>query len=94
MPELNAPTRADGGAFVSIQRAPFSMSFCHGYQRALARRVDQLSEHLTLDRRRLIAWAIAHNMLSAWWSVEDHGSGWEAAVAVAQMLSDLERGAR
>lgn len=62
-------------------------------KRALARRVDQLSERLALDRRRLIAWGIAHNMLSAWWSVEDHGSGWEGALAVAQMLSELERSA-
>ncbi|MDP9238461.1 MAG: aminoglycoside phosphotransferase family protein [Chloroflexota bacterium] len=63
-------------------------------KRALAPRVDQLSERLELDREWLIAWGIAHNMLSAWWSVEDHGSGWEAAVSVAQMLKDLERSSR
>jgi hypothetical protein len=34
-------------------------------------------------------WGIAQAMLSAWWSVEDHGHGWEPMVALAEMLQQL-----
>lgn len=52
----------------------------------LARRLEVLSERLALDRRRLRAYGMAHAVLSAWWSVEDHDAGWEEAIAVARMF--------
>ncbi|MEA2639712.1 MAG: hypothetical protein QOF51_1106 [Chloroflexota bacterium] len=44
---------------------------------------------LDYDRGRLRNWGIAHAMLSACWSAEDEGAGWEDAVAVAEMLLEL-----
>lgn len=59
--------------------------------RTLARRVDQLAEELGLDRERLIGWGLAQAVLSAWWSIEDHGYGWEPAMAVAEALAGIRR---
>ncbi|HYP40815.1 MAG TPA: aminoglycoside phosphotransferase family protein [Chloroflexia bacterium] len=58
--------------------------------RILARRVDQLAEELGLDRERLIGWGLAQAVLSAWWSIEDHGYGWQPAIAVAEALGALD----
>lgn len=58
--------------------------------RLLARRVDQLSEELELDRARVRGYGLAVAVLSAWWSVEDHGQGWEAAIACARHLSAIK----
>jgi streptomycin 6-kinase len=58
-------------------------------RRVQARRVDQLAEALDLDRARILGWGIAQAVLSAWWSYEDHGHGWESAVELAQLLSEL-----
>ncbi|MDQ4076369.1 MAG: aminoglycoside phosphotransferase family protein [Chloroflexota bacterium] len=57
--------------------------------RLLARHLDQLAEQLDLDRQRLLAWSLAQAVLSAWWSLEDHGHGWEPAIACAQHLAGL-----
>jgi streptomycin 6-kinase len=57
--------------------------------RILARRVDRLAEMLNLDRQRLIGWGIAQAVLSAWWSVEDHGHGWQPALRCAELLGGL-----
>lgn len=55
--------------------------------RLLLRRIDQLAQILELDRRRLIGWAVAQAVLSAWWSYEESGSGWEVAMTIAQALT-------
>ena len=57
--------------------------------RILARRVEQLAGLLGFERERLLGWAIAQAVLSAWWSYEDHGHGWEPAIACAEILSGL-----
>lgn len=57
--------------------------------RFLARRLDQLAEELGLERGRLHGWSLAQAVLSAWWSFEDHGYGWEPAMALAELLSGL-----
>ena len=56
----------------------------------LVRRVDLLSEALGLERERVRGWAIAQAVLSAWWSMEDHGHGWEQAIACAEALATGE----
>ncbi len=58
-------------------------------RRLQARRVAQLAEALSVARRDILAWAEAHAVLSAWWSYEDHGAGWEPAVALAALYADL-----
>lgn len=55
--------------------------------RTLARRIDQLAEELQLDRARIKGWGLAQAVLSAWWSYEDEGHGWEGAIAVAELLA-------
>lgn len=55
--------------------------------RILARRVDQLAEALGLDRARVRGWGLAQAVLSAWWSIEDHGEGWEPTIACAELLA-------
>lgn len=55
----------------------------------LAARVDQLAEELGFDRARIVGWGIAQAVLSAWWSLEDHGRGWEWAIACAELLAEL-----
>jgi streptomycin 6-kinase len=55
----------------------------------LGRRLDIFAETLDYDRARLQAWGIAHAVLSACWSAEDFGDGWQDAMAMAQTLIDL-----
>jgi streptomycin 6-kinase len=57
--------------------------------RVLARRMDQLAEALEVDRGRIHGWAVAQAVLSAWWSFEDHGHGWEREIATADLLASL-----
>jgi streptomycin 6-kinase len=55
----------------------------------LARRFDILAETLGFDRQRMIAWSWAQAILSAWWTIEDHGHGWEPTIALAERLALL-----
>ncbi len=57
--------------------------------RLLARRADQLAEELGFERERLVNWGLAQAVLSAWWSYEDHGHGWEPGIAFAEHLATL-----
>jgi streptomycin 6-kinase len=57
--------------------------------RIIARRVAILVDELALDRARLLAWAFVHMLLSAWWSVEDHGAGWEWSIYCAEIVDRL-----
>lgn len=58
--------------------------------RLLARRVDQLSEHLGFDPQRIRGWGIAQGVLAAYWGLEDGGQVWEQALYCAQLLAGLE----
>jgi streptomycin 6-kinase len=53
---------------------------------AQRRRIDIFRDELALDRDRMLGWGIAQAVLSAWWSYEDSGSGWESACACAEVL--------
>lgn len=57
-------------------------------QSILNRRVDILHEQLGFERERILAWGLAHAVLSAWWSIEDN-TGWEYAVAFSEVIADL-----
>jgi streptomycin 6-kinase len=52
----------------------------------LSRRLDILAAELGIDRFRLRAWGFAQTVLSAWWTYEDHGHGWEPDLAIAEVL--------
>jgi streptomycin 6-kinase len=58
--------------------------------RILDRRVDQLVSELGFDRGRILGWALAQAVLSAWWCLEDHVPGWEGAIACAELLAGLD----
>ncbi|HUS16612.1 MAG TPA: aminoglycoside phosphotransferase family protein, partial [Chloroflexia bacterium] len=55
--------------------------------RVTARRVDQLAEELGFDRARIRGWGLAQAVLSAVWSLEDEGHGWEYGIACAELLA-------
>ncbi len=52
----------------------------------LVRAIDIFSEQLHIEKQRIIRWAFAQAVLSAWWHVEDNTSGWEWAIALATRL--------
>jgi len=53
------------------------------------RRLEVLKEELGLDSHRMLGFAIAQSVLSAWWSFEDSATDWESAIACAQTLESL-----
>ena len=59
------------------------------YRGMTKRRIDILHERLGFERERIHEWGLAHAILSAWWSIEDHGD-WHYALAFAEMIADLE----
>jgi streptomycin 6-kinase len=46
-------------------------------------------ENLNFDRERITCWAFAQSVLSAWWSFEDEGHGWEDSIAFAEIMERL-----
>ena len=56
----------------------------------LARRIEVLSRELNLERARVRGWGLANAVLSAWWTIEDHGEGWEAEVKCAKLLAAVK----
>lgn len=60
-------------------------------RKVLARRLDQLSEELAMDRARIRGWGLAQCMLSAWWHIED---GYQeppyGVLACAEILSGMK----
>jgi streptomycin 6-kinase len=50
------------------------------------RRLDQMADLLGFDRERIRSWGIACAVLSAWWSLDGHGEGYEDALAMADVL--------
>jgi streptomycin 6-kinase len=57
--------------------------------RLLARRIDILSDTLGLEAERLRGWAEAKAVLSACWTIEDHGDAWQPAIALAERFAAL-----
>jgi len=61
----------------------------NNYRQMTKRRIDILHERLGFERERIREWGLAHAILSAWWSIEDHGD-WHYALAFAEMIADLD----
>lgn len=57
--------------------------------RVLARRIDVLHRELGFDARRIAGWGMAQAVLSALWTIDDHGDGWQPAATVAAALAAL-----
>ena len=60
-------------------------------ERLQARRVAALAGALGVSRAEILSWAEAHAVLSAWWSYEDHGAGWEPVIGLAALYEKLVR---
>lgn len=58
-------------------------------ERVMAHRVAILASELSFDRQRIVNWGIAQAILSAWWTIEDHGHDWEPMITIARILVDL-----
>lgn len=52
-------------------------------------RIDVLAAALGFPRERIVRWGVASAVLSACWSVEDHGDGGEWSVTCARWLAEL-----
>ena len=72
----------EAGAFL---RNPHPAIFMDA--RIQRRRVEILAGELGLDEHRILAWGVAQAVLSAWWSFEDSGENWRAALACAEILA-------
>lgn len=55
----------------------------------LARRMEQVSDQLELDRMRVRDWSLAQAVLAAWWALEDHGRDWQPWIVCAELLAAL-----
>ena len=53
------------------------------------RRVSILAERLGWEREKIIRWATAHAILSAWWSIEDNMEE-DNAIQCAEIFSQLK----
>ena len=58
-----------------------------GADATVERRFKIFSEVLGFERDRMAAWAFAQAVLSAYWCLEDSGSGWEPAILCAETLA-------
>lgn len=58
-------------------------------KRLLAWRVAVLAEMLSIERHLVARWGVAAAMLSAWWSVEDHGERDEGVLVCAEILEEM-----
>jgi len=58
-------------------------------KRKTVRRIAILSEQLGMERERIRGWALAHAVLSAWWSCDEQGRGGEYAIRCAELFMSL-----
>ncbi len=59
-------------------------------EKIIVRRIDQLSEELELDRKRILGWALAQSVLAAWWSYEDGEEHWDLWLSCTEVFAKLE----
>ncbi len=57
--------------------------------RVLARRVDRFAAELGIDQRKIRDWTLAAALLSAWWTVEDHGRVDDLMLRCASLLAEI-----
>jgi len=53
------------------------------------RRMAVLCEILGFDRKRLWAWAVVHSVLSAWWDLQEDGTGGEYSIACGEIFLNV-----
>jgi streptomycin 6-kinase len=55
----------------------------------LFHRIMVMSEALQIEPQRIHQWGLAQTVLSAVWSAEDGGTGWQYAIGVAEVLDKI-----
>lgn len=56
------------------------------YAKKTERRIKILSKVLNCDSRRIRGWGYVDSIISACWTIEDNGEGWEDAIKCARIL--------
>jgi streptomycin 6-kinase len=79
-------------AYLIANRSSYRIDRSRPLERMVADRIDFLPDALGLDRQRVAAYAFAQCGLDAWWTLEDHGEGWEPIVAMAAVLEPYVTG--
>jgi streptomycin 6-kinase len=54
--------------------------------RMIAQRIDQFSEELGFDRKRIYGWGFSQAVLAAYWSYEEKDQDWENWLMVAELI--------
>lgn len=67
----------------------FKLQHLPDMKNLLMRRILVLSEVLHIEPQRIHHWGLAQTVLSAVWSAEDEGRGWEHAISVAEVLDTI-----
>jgi streptomycin 6-kinase len=67
----------------------FDLQKLNDYRGMTRRRIDILHERLGFERERIREWGLAHAILSAWWSIQEH-TEWRFALEFAEMIAALE----
>ena len=67
-----------------------SLLYLPEVDRLTLRRVSILSDRLGFSREIIRDWALCHAILSAWWDMNEDGSGGEYSLAIADVISKLQ----
>jgi streptomycin 6-kinase len=67
----------------------FDLQKMNDYRGMTRRRIDILHERLDFERERIREWGLAHAILSAWWSIQEH-TEWRFALEFAEMIAALD----
>jgi streptomycin 6-kinase len=59
-------------------------------QEIISRRINQFEEILGFEHEHIFGWAVAQAVLSAWWSYEERDPGWQAGLAIAELISGIK----
>jgi streptomycin 6-kinase len=74
----------------AMLRNPYSkLETCTNLNQLLNARIIILSDELEIEAERIRKWGFAHTVLSAIWSIEDHGTGWEFPMEIAAVLNRI-----
>ncbi|MBI5945011.1 MAG: phosphotransferase [Chloroflexi bacterium] len=67
-----------------------ALSSIEGFKAQTKRRMSILAERLGWDQESILNWATAHAVLSAWWDMQDDGTGGEYPLWCAEMFSEIK----
>ena len=66
-----------------------ALSMIEGFKAQTKRRMSILSERVGWEQETILNWATAHAVLSAWWDMQEDGTGGEYSLWCAEMFSEI-----